>query len=136
MPAHGVQVDPSDIRAWEVGADLSAARGKCVELSATEGRVTVCNATTDVVLGVVWKNASGTATSGLTVEVVPLGTGATVKCLAGGTIAIGDLVGTHSDGTLVAKTADADRLVGTAIEAAASGEFFSCQLGNFAQRAS
>ena len=83
--------------------------------------IVICAAATDCPIGILNNNpaANGTAE----VQVTGL-----VKILAGGTIAIGDRIGTDSAGKGVAYVAGTDTtkyLVGQAVSAAASGEYFT-----------
>lgn len=82
----------------EVGADLSAARGKALELG-TEGKVTISNAAADEAhFGIATENASGTATSGLYIQTCLFGF---CRGRAGGNWTIADPLVSSSDGELV-----------------------------------
>lgn len=74
---------------WPAGEDLSLKANYFVELSA--GTVVVCNAATDMPIGVL---AEGVA-SGLQAEVVVHGA---CKVVVDGVVAQGDLIGTSADG--------------------------------------
>jgi hypothetical protein len=80
-----------------MGADLSAKANHFVEMSAND-TVTVCNAITDVPLGVL---QVGAATSQAGIVRI---TGHT-KVKAAEVLAAGNLVGTHTDGTALVVTA-------------------------------
>lgn len=79
------------------GADLKAKANYFVELSADE-TVTVCNGATDSPIGVLQVGAE-TSQAGI-VRIY-----GHTKVVAGGVVAFGNLVGTHTDGTAVVITA-------------------------------
>ena len=58
------------------------------------------------------------------------------KVGAGGTINRGDRVGTDGNGKAVAKAADGDIILGTAIEGAVAGQFVRILMPAVSQRAS
>jgi hypothetical protein len=70
------------------GADLSAAQYKFVKLNSS-GQAVLCSAVTDRPIGVLQNNP----TSGLEAEVTVSGG---TKVVAGGTVAIGNAVGTNA----------------------------------------
>lgn len=96
MTYEGTAVDWTFVAA----ADLSAAQYKFVELDAN-GKVTVCNAATDIPVGVLQNDpASGEAA---TVRVFGIS-----KVAADAALTIGNLIGTSADGQADAKTPGTD----------------------------
>lgn len=121
-----------DIRDWSCGMtaenDLSAKQFYALELGTATDQVDVCDGATDLVVGILQnKPTAGQAAA--------IRTHGISKCVAGGTIARGDRVGTTNAGKMVAKTADADLVVGIALKAAASDEIFPVLLTIGCQRA-
>lgn len=109
--------------------DLSAKRHFFAELSSTAGQVDVCDGASDQVIGVICNEPKED-------KEVLLQVAGVAKVSAGGTIAIGDRIGTDASGEAVAKTADADLVCGIALEAGVDGDIVSILLTLGAQRAS
>lgn len=86
---------PLMIISMVAGADLSAKQYYFVEQTGTGRNVTVCNAVTDKVIGVLQNKP----TSGQVAEVLVLGMS---KVSGDADLAIGDLIGTSSDGQAAA----------------------------------
>jgi hypothetical protein len=124
---------PDDVETWAQGEDLSAARGKLVELSSTMGQVTLCNGATDKVYGVVVTESTA-STTGLPVGILPIGSGKCCKVLSSGVIAIGARVGTTNAGLAVTKSSNQDYTIGLCLETAALNELVTVAL-RFGQRA-
>lgn len=93
------------------GADLSAAQYKLVEISAAN-TVTVCNATTDLPVGILQNKP----TAGQAAQVRLLGRSRCVSDGSGTAIVAGDQVGTDGSGRAVKKAANNDIIVGRAME--------------------
>jgi hypothetical protein len=101
-------------------ADLSSGQYKFVKLDNT-GKAVLCSGATDKPIGVL-QNAP---ISGQEAEVLVAGG---TKVVAGGTVSIGNVVGTGASATGVALTVSTDAtkyVVGTALSGAASGEVFT-----------
>ena len=99
-------------------AAAAIAKGKVVKTGADAEHVAVASAATDKSIGIL-QTATNAAED--VAEVAVMG-GA--KALAGGTIAVGDLVTADSNGALVATTTGNDRVMGIALSAAVSGDIF------------
>lgn len=96
-------------------------KGHAVKISANDGKTVVeCTAGTDKGCGIAQNDA---AASGDFVEVALSGGGAKAKAQT--TIAIGDMLASHTDGTLLPTTTANDRVLGHAMEAAVVGDIFS-----------
>lgn len=94
----------------EAGADLSSSQYYFVKLNAS-GKAVVCAGATDIPVGVLQNNP----TSGQAAEIVVVGL---TKVSSNAALAIGDLIGTSSDGQADAKTAGTDTteyVVGTVL---------------------
>lgn len=102
--------------------DLSAKQFYAMELSAAD-QVDLCDNAADTVIGILQnKPVAGAAA---TVRMIGRS-----QAVAGGVIAVGDLVGTDGNGKLVAKTADKDKVCGIALTAATGdGKIFEVALG-------
>jgi len=96
------------------GADLTGKENLFVELTG-EHTVDVCNAATDVPIGVLTDYYRAEQGQSVTVAI-----GGTVRVKAGGAINAGAWVGTDGNGKAVAKTADGDVVRGIALEAASA----------------
>lgn len=114
---------PLFMHSRKAGADLSTKQYHFVKLDSS-GDVVICSAVTDLVYGVL-QNAP---TAGQTAEVMLAGIS---KVKADGTIAVGALIGTSSDGQADSIAAGTDttvyavgRYIGTA--AAAAGDIIPC----------
>lgn len=120
---------PGIMRTFSAGADLSAKQFTCMKITAAN-TVTFCAATTDFPVGILQNkpDASGKAAAVML--------GGISKATLGGTVTAGATVGTHSDGTLVAKTADTDMLIGIALTAGSSGEIIDVLVTPNTERAS
>lgn len=109
----------------EASADLSTKQYHFVELDAN-GRAAVCNAATDVPIGVL-QNAPDAL--GKPAEVLLLGI---TKVVADAAIAVGDLIGTSADGQGDAKVPGTDTtnyVVGRALSAvSAAGQVFTAAI--------
>lgn len=96
--------------------NLSAKQYYIVEYSGSN-QVDVCNGAGDVPFGVLQNEpAAG--------EAAKVAVGGVCKVITDGTvgagIAAGDFVGTHSDGKAIIKSADADYIIGMALEASSA----------------
>jgi Na+-transporting NADH:ubiquinone oxidoreductase subunit NqrF len=97
-------------------------KGHAVKISANDGKTVIeCTAATDKGCGI----AQSDAASGAPVEVA-VGGGA--KCLAQTTVAIGDLLASHTDGTIKPTTTANDRVLGVAMQSAVVGDIFSANI--------
>lgn len=96
------------------GADLTGKENLFVELTG-EHTVDVCNADTDVPIGVLTDYYRAAQGQSVTVAI-----GGTVRVKAGGAISAGAWVGTDGNGKAVAKAADGDVVRGIALEAASA----------------
>jgi len=110
-------------KTFVAGADLSSGQHLFVELG-SNGTVTICNAATDVPIGVLTDFYRATPGQSVTVAI-----GGTVKVKAGGAITAGAWVGTGADGKAVAKSEDGDIVRGIALESAsADGDIIEIML--------
>ena len=94
----------------EAGADLSSSQYYFVKLD-NAGKAVVCSGATDIPVGVLQNNP----TSGQAAEIVVVGL---TKVSSNAALAIGNLIGTSSDGQADAKTAGTDTteyVVGTVL---------------------
>lgn len=107
-------------------ADHSALRGYFVEVSS--GKASVCNAITDIPLGVILEGAPTTGQD--TIAVCGGGAGVVaVKCAASaGTINIGTYLCLSTDGTVIAEPATDRVRVARALEAGANGALIDAVL--------
>jgi len=123
-----VELITSRLPAHKAAADLSAKQFYLVEITAAD-TVNVCNGATDVPVGVLQnKPVSGEACE------IAHRPGDICKVKLGGTVTVGAWVGTHTDGTAVAKTTDKDFAIGRALEAGDAGAIVAvlispCYLG-------
>lgn len=101
--------------------DLSSDQFKAVELSGSF-QVDLADNAGDFVIGVLQNKPAAAARAA---EVRQKGI---TKWKAGGTIAVGDRIGTDAAGLAVAKTANNDWFIGLALDAAVSGDIFSVLL--------
>lgn len=102
---------------YEAGADLSGKQYYIVELANT-GKVTVCDAASDVGIGVLQnKPKAGEAAQ---VRLTPGSLSKVVSDGSGTAIAIGDWVGTDGNGKAVKKTADKAWVIGRAESASSA----------------
>lgn len=104
------------------GEDLSAKTGYIGQLDAS-GNLEVGEGATDLLVGVIESNEGGTGNSASYQFI------GTAKVIAGGSIAIGDLVTSDANGKAVATTTNKDVVIGRALEAADAGDFIEVQLG-------
>jgi hypothetical protein len=107
-------------------ADAAVAKGSVVKGGTDSQHVAKSTAGTDKSFGIA-QNASAAAEDVLEVAVM-----GGAKGLAGGAIAVGDLLTADSAGKLVATTSANDRVVGVALDSAVSGDLFEVliQLSN------
>jgi hypothetical protein len=96
---------------FPAAGDLSAKQHYIMELQ-SDGQVDAANAATDVPLGILLNDPS------VENEEALVAIGGIVKVSADAAISVGDLVGPSADGQAVAKTADADHVIGIALQAA------------------
>lgn len=95
-------------------------KGHAVKLSTSDGQTVVeCTAATDKGIGI----AQGDAASGEFIEVAIAGGGAKAKAQT--TVAIGDLLASHTDGTIKPTVTANDRVLGVAMQGAAAGDIFA-----------
>lgn len=97
--------------------DLSAAQYHFVKLSA-DNTVAICAQTTDKPIGILQNKPVGASGAAKAARVRVIGVS---RLVAGGQLVAGNDIGTHSDGTGVAKSADKDIIMGQVLEGAASG---------------
>lgn len=113
---------PIFMKSFVAGADLSSSQYKFVELS-SEDTVTVCNAATDVPIGVLQNDP----TSGQEAVVMIIGVS---KVQADAALSVGAQIGTSADGQADAKTPGTDiteYVVGRVLQASgAAAEIISC----------
>lgn len=96
-------------------------KGHAIKLSTDDGKTVVeCTDEPDKGFGIA-QNAALAA--GDMVEVAITGGGA--KALAQTTVAIGDLLCSHTDGTIKPTTTANDRVLGVAMQAAVAGDIFA-----------
>lgn len=106
------------------GADLSAAQFLFMKLDSS-GNIITCAAVTDKPIGVLQNSPANVGSTGQ--EALVMHEGIT-KMIAGGTIAIDDLIGTDGNGKAVAYVPGTDTtkyIVGRALEAASANEAFT-----------
>ncbi len=107
----------------EAAADLSAKQYLFVKLG-TGSKINVCSAATDVPCGILLDKPASGATG--QVQVTGLG-----KVIAGGTIAVGDLLGTDANGKAVKLTIGTDTtkyVVAQAVSAGSANELVTVLL--------
>jgi hypothetical protein len=105
-------------RTFPIATDLTNFQYYVAKLDST-GKVTPSTAATDKHVGVIETNPS--STSDYAVVRMLQGDG-TYHVIAGGTIAVGDLLTANSSSQAVATTTGGDQLIGQAIHAAATGD--------------
>lgn len=98
-------------------------KGHAVKLSS--GNVVECTANTDHAIGI----AQNGAASGEPVEVALPGGGA--KAVASETIAAGNYLVAHTDGTMAKANAAGDHVIAMAMESAVVGDVFSVEVCHF-----
>ena len=111
-------------------ADQSASRGYFVE--ASSGSVAICNAATDIPLGVIVDGGSSTSAKS-SIAISGAGAVAIVKVTgtSPGTINVGTYLTLKSDGTVQADAGSGARVqVARALESAAAGELIAAVLIN------
>lgn len=99
------------------------AKGVCVKAGADDDHVVVCSAATDKIIGI---TQVATTTAEDPVEVALVGGGA--KALAGGTIAMGDLLTSDSNGALIATTTANNRVIAVAMQAAVANDILGVEV--------
>lgn len=104
-------------KTFKTGASDIAA-GLAVKLSS--GLLVVATAATDKILGTLETKAVATQPAAVRLR----SAAGTSSAKAGGTIAVGDRITATTDGTLIATTTTGNEVVGLALEAATSGQFF------------
>lgn len=109
-----------EIQAYLAGGII--AKGKVVKKGSDDKHVAVCSAATDKMVGLM-QNASSAAE-----DVVEVAVSGGAKGLAGGTIAMGDLLTANSDGELIATTTEDDRVIGIAMQDAVDGDIFAVKI--------
>jgi hypothetical protein len=103
--------------------DLSTFRYCFVELSGAD-QVDLCDATTDVVFGVLQDKPQANEAADVVISGI-------TKCRAGATITAGNEISTTTSGNATgAGSTSGTRIVGQAITAAASGGYFALRLYN------
>lgn len=106
--------------ARNAGADLSAKLFYIAKLD-TDEDVNLATAASDKIIGVIREAALENAP--VTVQFGGVG-----KVIAGGAIVAGDLITADGSGKGIATTSTGNRILGIALEAAATNEIFSCML--------
>lgn len=104
-------------------ADGSITRGKAVKPGSDDNHVAVGAANTDACIGITLDTV--TAAEGL-VEVCMPGGGC--KALVGGSITKGNLLVSHTDGTLIRAVASGDRIVAMALESGVAGDYLAVEV--------
>lgn len=121
MATEGVFGDFGTIPGLVAGADLSSKQYYAVKLASTAGEVIQANAVTDMVIGLVQNDpADG--------EPAIVACSGVARAISGDTITVGERLTVLSTGTLQGSsggTASSQRIVGIALEAASSADFFS-----------
>lgn len=113
----------SDPKIYVLLAGAAIAKGKAVKIGADDNHVIAGTANTSRCLGVC-QNEVTTAEDN--VEIALPGGGA--KGLLGETVAAGDLLVSHTDGTLVKANASGDHLIAKAMEGGASGDLIDIEV--------
>ena len=111
---------------FKAATSLAAKQFYFVEITAAD-TVDACNAATDLPVGVV----TNAPAAGETCEIVSSGI---AKVKLGGTVAVNEWVGTHTDGTGVKKSTDKDYAMGRALAGGDAGDIIPvflcpCYLG-------
>ena len=102
-------------------------QGQLLEIDGS-GNAVPADAVTDNIVAIA--SESKAADNGQTaLTCVDLAGGGIAEVLAGGAITAGALIGVSAAGTAIVTSALANRVIGVALEAAASGEYFSVKLG-------
>jgi hypothetical protein len=110
----------SSPRIYTFKASGVIAKGNAVKFGADLEHVSICSAATDKIIGIA--QSTSTAAEDL-IEVAINGGGA--KGLAGGTVALGDLLTSDANGALIATTTAANRIVGVAMASAVAADIFA-----------
>ena len=97
------------------GADLSAKQYYLVEMSADQ-TVTVANATTDKIVGVLQNKPTAGQIARVRVHGV-------TRVVCNGAVTYGQFVGPHTDGTAIAVTADKKRITGVCLVGGTGTQF-------------
>lgn len=99
------------------------AKGVAVKLAVDNKHVTPCSATTDAAIGI----SQGVSVNAEDfIEVALPGGGG--KALAHTTITLGQLLVSHTDGSLKPTTAAGDRIIGVAMDSAVIGDLFYAEV--------
>lgn len=114
-----VSAEPKFWSGLKAGADFTNYQYYLAEAGATAGQVTVCNATGDVPLGVIYDKPAAAARGVNLAAFVP---GTKLKIKVGGAGVTAGWVGTDSSGLLVTKTANNDIIFGRSLQTWASGD--------------
>ena len=109
--------------------DLSTKQYHFVRAGATVGHVDVCENASDFVLGVL-QNKPNAANKLCTIRIM-----GTTKVVCGGTVTEISRVGTSAEGKCIAKSVNADFIVGITLEAGVAGDIIEILLTPAAQRA-
>jgi hypothetical protein len=113
----------SDPRILTFKADGAIAKGKAVKGGTDDDHLAVCAANTDKAVGIC---QSAVLAAEDAMEVALPGGGA--KGLCGETVAVGDLLVSHTDGSLVKKNAIGDRVIAMALQAGVSGDLIAVEV--------
>lgn len=104
-------------------ADGAIAKGSAVKAGSDKNHVAIAAAASDKIVG--WAQ-SAAVNVGDKVEIALPGGGA--KCLAGGTIAFGDVLTSNASGQAVATTNNGDRSGAVSMQSAVSGDIFYAEV--------
>ena len=104
------------------GVDLTAKQYFIVKLNASK-QLVLASAATDFLFGVVAGLPDSSAV-GTPVDVAVRNGSGTFKVVAGGTIAVGDLITSDANGNAVTTVTSGNEVLGVAVEAAVAGQVF------------
>lgn len=113
----------SEPRIYAYKADAAIAKGKAVKLGTDSKHVAVCSANTDSAIGIL-QSAPDAAEA--ICEVALPGGGA--KGLLGETVAGGELLVAHTDGSLVKANAAGDNVIAQALEGGVANDLISVEV--------
>jgi hypothetical protein len=106
-------------------AQATTVQFTAVKFGTTDDSVTPVTGTGDDVLGIAYEACAAADANKRVIDVRILGI---ARCIAGGSITRGNKVKVTATGTLIATTADADKVVGIAMNTAVSGDQFDVLL--------
>jgi hypothetical protein len=112
---------PGALKTFKAAADYSAKQYYAMYVS-SDNTVTISSAASDALVGTLLNEPKAN-------EGAVIAMSGTSKAIAGGTVNIGDRITADSAGKLVATTTANQNIIGTAIEAADSGDIFEYVVG-------